>query len=111
MKYKPYNENFNKGGAPVVPIIITAAVTAVIVAVIVWFVATGIQQSKYKATVGSAEERSRAIIDDALKTAESKKREVLLEAKEENLKAQNELEKEDQRTPKRIVQNGKACCQ
>ena len=39
-----------------VPIIITAAVTAVIVAVIVWFVATGIQQSKYKATVGSAEE-------------------------------------------------------
>lgn len=77
-----------------VPIIITAAVTAVIVAVIVWFVATGIQQSKYKATVGSAEERSRAIIDDALKTAESKKREVLLEAKEENLKAQNELEKE-----------------
>ena len=58
-----------------VPIIITAAVTAVIVAVIVWFVATGIQQSKYKATVGSAEERSRTIIDDALKTAESKKRE------------------------------------
>ena len=36
-----------------VPIIITAAVTAVIVAVIVWFVATGIQQSKYKATVAS----------------------------------------------------------
>ena len=71
-----------------VPIIITAAVTAVIVAVIVWFVATGIQQSKYKATVGSAEERSRTIIDDALKTAESKKREVLLEAKEENLKGQ-----------------------
>ena len=65
-----------------VPIIITAAVTAVIVAVIVWFVATGIQQSKYKATVGSAEERSRAIIDDALKTAESKNDEVLLEAKE-----------------------------
>ena len=90
-----------------VPIIITAAVTAVIVAVIVWFVATGIQQSKYKATVGSAEERSRTIIDDALKTAESKKREVLLEAKEENLKAR----KRDQRTPKRIVQNGKACCQ
>ena len=31
-----------------VPIIITAAVTAVIVAVIVWFVATGIQQSSTK---------------------------------------------------------------
>ena len=80
-----------------VPIIITAAVTAVIVAVIVWFVATGIQQSKYKATVGSAEERSRAIIDDALKTAESKKREVLLEAKERKPESSKMNRKRDQR--------------
>ena len=71
-----------------VPIIITAAVTAVIVAVIVWFVATGIQQSKYKATVGSAEERSRAIIDDALKTAESKKRELKMNSKKRSKNAE-----------------------
>ncbi len=34
------------------------------------------------------------IIDEALKTAETKKREALLEAKEESLKTKNELEKE-----------------
>jgi ribonuclease Y len=47
-----------------------------------------------EAKVGSAEEKAREIIDDALKTAETKKREALLEAKEENLKAKNDLDKE-----------------
>ncbi len=45
-------------------------------------------------TIGSAEDRKREIIDEALKVAETKKREALLEAKEENLKTKNELEKE-----------------
>ena len=44
--------------------------------------------------VGSAEEKSRKIIDDAIKSAEAKKREALLEAKEENIKLKNELDKE-----------------
>jgi len=44
--------------------------------------------------IGSAEEKAREIIDDAIKTAESKKREALLEAKEENLKIKNDLDKE-----------------
>ena len=39
--------------------------------------------------MGSAEEKAREILDDALKTAEAKKREALLEAKEESLKAKN----------------------
>ena len=47
-----------------------------------------------RAKIGSAEERSREIIDEALKIAETKKREALLEAKEESLKTKNELEKE-----------------
>lgn len=47
-----------------------------------------------EAKVGNAEEKAREIIDDALKTAETKKREALLEAKEENLKAKNDLDKE-----------------
>ena len=38
--------------------------------------------------------KARNIIDEALKTAETKKREALLEAKEESLKTKNELEKE-----------------
>ena len=44
--------------------------------------------------VGSAEEKARKIIDDALKNAEETKREQLLEVKEESLKTRNELEKE-----------------
>ena len=45
-------------------------------------------------TSGSAEEKARGIIDEALKTAETKKRETLLEVKEESLRTKNELEKE-----------------
>ena len=45
-------------------------------------------------TNGSAEEKARGIIDEALKTAETKKRETLLEVKEESLRTKNELEKE-----------------
>ena len=36
--------------------------------------------------IGTAEEKARNIIDEALKTAETKKREALLEAKEESLR-------------------------
>ncbi len=46
------------------------------------------------AKIGNAEEKAREIIDEALKTAENKKREALLEAKEENLKVKNDLDQE-----------------
>ncbi|MCR5338610.1 MAG: ribonuclease Y [Lachnospiraceae bacterium] len=44
--------------------------------------------------VGNADEKARNIIDEAIKTAEAKKREGLLEIKEESIKAKNELDKE-----------------
>ncbi|MFA9465760.1 MAG: ribonuclease Y [Velocimicrobium sp.] len=44
--------------------------------------------------IGNTEKKAREIIDEAIKTAETKKREALLEAKEESLKTKNELEKE-----------------
>ena len=44
--------------------------------------------------IGNAEQKARAIIDDAVKTAETKKRESLLEIKEESIRNKNELEKE-----------------
>ena len=55
-------------------------------------VANKVKQDAEK--VGTAEEKARSIIDEALKTAETKKREALLEAKEESLRTKNELEKE-----------------
>ena len=74
--------------------IISALIAAVIVAPITWLAAVAYRKKSYESKIGSAEEKSREIIDEALKTAETKKREALLEAKEENLKAKNELEKE-----------------
>ena len=73
--------------------VIVPLIASIIVAVITWFVATNYRQKTYETKIGSAEERSREIIDEALKVAETKKREALLEAKEESLKTKNELEK------------------
>lgn len=71
------------------------AITAsVVVAFISWSAAIAYRKNTYERKIGSAEEKSREIIDEALKTAETKKREALLEAKEESLKTKNELEKE-----------------
>ena len=75
-------------------VIIAVVVTAIIVAVITWLLATSYQKKVYADKVGTAEEKSREIIDEALKVAETKKREALLEAKEESLKTKNELERE-----------------
>lgn len=74
--------------------IIAAAVAAVIVAPITWVVAIAYRKRVYETKIGKAEEKSREIIDEALKVAETKKREALLEAKEESIKTKNELEKE-----------------
>ena len=74
-----------------VPIMI---IVMIVVAIITWFAARNYERKQYDSKVGSAEEKSREIIDEALKTAETKKREALLEAKEESLKTKNELEKE-----------------
>ena len=41
-----------------------------------------------RAKIGSAEEKAREIIDEALKVAETKKREALLEAKEESIEGE-----------------------
>lgn len=75
-------------------IVIAVAVTAIIVAPITWFVAVTHRKNAYESKIGSAEEKSREIIDEALKTAETKKREALLEAKEESIRTKNELDKE-----------------
>ena len=69
-------------------------IASVVVALIAWSAATAYRKNAYESKIGSAEEKSREIIDEALKTAETKKREALLEAKEESLKTKNELEKE-----------------
>ncbi len=78
----------------VIKVVIGIVVTFVITAALTWKFAISYRIKVYEAKIGSAEEKAREIIDEALKTAETKKREALLEAKEENLKAKNEFERE-----------------
>ena len=101
-------------------IIIIVAIVILIIAVIV----TALAAQKYAITkykreeevkVGNAEEKARNIIDEALKTAETKKREALLEAKEEAIKNKNDIERESkerrseiQRYEKRVLSKEEA---
>ena len=75
-------------------VIIAIIATLVIVAPITWFISGKVIQKANDAKIGNANERAREIIDEALKTAETTKKEALLEIKEESLKTKNELEKE-----------------
>ena len=75
-------------------IIIAVAATLVITAPVSAFVATAYRKKVVEGKIGSAEEKAREIIDEALKTAETKKREGLLEIKEESIRTKNELDKE-----------------
>jgi len=78
----------------ILALVIAIAATLVITAILTWIIAIAYRKKVYEAKIGSADEKSREIIDEALKTAETKKREALLEAKEEALKAKNEFERE-----------------
>ena len=80
-------------------------VVAVVTGGIVWVVATNYHKNSAKSKIGNAEERAREIIDDAVKTAETKKRESLLEIKEESIRAKNELDKEIKERRKEIQRN------
>ena len=71
-----------------------AAVITLVVAILSWKFAISYRIKVYEAKVGNADTKAKEIIDEALKTAETKKREALLEAKEESLKAKNEFERE-----------------
>lgn len=95
---------------------VIAIVIALVIAVpLTAAIAITYRKKIVEAKIGSAEEKAREIIDDALKTAESKKREALLEAKEEALKAKNDFEKESrerrnelQRMEKRVINKEEA---
>lgn len=93
------------------PTVLITVIVAIVVGVVCWFAATNYHKKVVEVKIGSAEEKARQIIDDAVKTAETKKRESFLEIKEESIKTKNELDKEIkerraelQRSERRIVQ-------
>ena len=75
---------------------IIAAVVAFAVAAVVFFLLGIVYRKKVsEKEISSAEEEARRIINEAIKSSESKKREALVEAKEEILRARSEYEKEE----------------
>ena len=75
--------------------IIFAVTIALIVGLVAGvFIGVQIRRRLSEKTIGSAEQEAKRIVDDGIKIAESKKKEALLEAKEENLKLKNEVERE-----------------
>ncbi len=75
------------------PYIIGGAV-AVLTAVIGFISGSVYRRKSAEATIGSAEDEARRILNDAMKTAESKKKEALLEAKDEIHTLRQETEKD-----------------
>ena len=70
------------------------AIAAFVVAAVIFFL-LGIRYRKNVAEreISSAEEEATRIINEAIKSSENKKREALLEAKEEILKSRSEYER------------------
>lgn len=77
-----------------VQILAAVFITLIVSAAVTWVLASSYHKKVSEAKIGSAEEKAREIIDEALKTAETKKREALLEVKEESIRTKNDLDKE-----------------
>ena len=75
-------------------VIIAVIITFAVAFILSYVLAKKIVKKDYESKMGSAEEKARAIIDEALTTAETKKRESLLEVKEESIKTRNDLDRE-----------------
>ena len=67
---------------------------ALIVGIISHFVTISNLKKNAESKIGNAEAKAREIIDDAVKNAETTKKEALLEVKEESIRTKNDLEKE-----------------
>ncbi len=94
-----------------ITIAITAVVTLLIAIPVTYFITVAYRKRVSEAKIGSAEDKAREIIDEAVKAAETKKRESMLEIKEESIRAKNDLDKEIrerrneiQRNERRMVQ-------
>ena len=75
--------------------IVIAVIVSLVIAIPVTIAASNAYHKNVDAKkIGGAEEQARAIIDKAVEDANAKKREILVEAKEESMRSKNEIEKE-----------------
>ncbi|MCI8649380.1 MAG: ribonuclease Y [Anaerotruncus sp.] len=84
----------------IIPFAIGMVVEFIVVAVIAFFLGIEYRKKSAEATLGSAEEEAKRLISDAIKASESKKKEAIVEAKDEiyKLKQDNEKEMKERRS-------------
>lgn len=84
---------------PLVLCIIIAVVAAIAAGILAFFLGIQHRKNQAESAIGSAEQEAKRIYSDALKSAEAKKKEVLLEGKEEvhRLRSENDREINDRR--------------
>ena len=95
--------------------VVILLVAIVVTALLTKTISIKCYQESENQKLNNAEDKARQIIDEAVKTAETKKREALLEAKEEAIKNKNEIERESkerraeiQRYEKRVLSKEEA---
>ncbi len=74
--------------------VITAVIVGAVALILGFILGNFFRKRTAEAQIGSAEEQANRILDDAIKSAESKKKEALLEAKEEIISTKNEFDRE-----------------
>lgn len=82
------------------PIVISIVVTAIVAGAVCFVLGSNHRKRKAEAEIGSAEEQAKRILSDAMKTAEAKKKEAVLEAKDEihSMREASEAELKERRS-------------
>ncbi|MDE6433461.1 MAG: ribonuclease Y [Lachnospiraceae bacterium] len=70
------------------------AIILIVAVVVSWVLALTYRKNVVEKKNSESAEKAREILDNAVKEAEAKKKEILLEAKEESIKTKNDLDKE-----------------
>ena len=74
--------------------VVCSVIALIAGALIGWICGIAYRKRVAEAEMGSAEEKAKAIVEDAQKQAETMKKEALIEAKEEIIRQRNETERD-----------------
>ena len=80
--------------SPLITALITVGCCLLVISPIAFVLGVKHRKRVAEAEIGSAEAQAQRILEDAIKSAESKKKEALIEAREEILRSKNEFDKE-----------------
>ena len=80
--------------SPILVTVVVAVVAAVVCGAACFFIGVAYRRKTAEAKLGSAEEEAKRIVNDAIKTAEQKRKESIIEAKDEALRMKTEADKE-----------------